>query len=91
MKVGSLVVLEGNGETPKFPHMSVQKGVIYTVTDLFKNAIAPYDDLINVAEMPVVVNPYNGLKMGYQADRFREVQPPMDITALIEECKTETV
>jgi hypothetical protein len=91
MKVGSLVVLEGNGETPSFPHISVQKGVIYTVTDIFKNVTPPYEDLITIAEMPVVFNPNTGDKMGYEADNFREIQPPMDVTALIEECKTETV
>lgn len=28
---------------------------------------------------------------GFDIDNFREIQPPLDITTLIEECKTETV
>ncbi len=77
MQVGSLVTCIKTNGNPSLHGAAVPKlGEIYTVTHLF-NAIRDGALLLNLAEFEPVFN--QGYRMGYDADYFREIQPPMSI------------
>lgn len=93
MKVGSLVVLV----KPYEPHLvefaksigsSIPKlNTIYEVTDIGHDADGVL--CIQLEEHNPVI--YKGERVCYVASRFREVQPPMDLTGMLKETETLTL
>lgn len=85
MQVGSLVETIITWENkPDRPQVPIQ-GNIYTIRDIF--SITGGETGIRLEE---VINPPRQFKQGFmevlfRIDRFRELQPPMDISELVEE------
>lgn len=74
----------------KFP----EKGTIYTVRAILT---AWYPDKTDGVRLEELTNPTLHYDDGtseepaFGIDRFRELQPPMDITELVEECQQQVV
>lgn len=92
MKVGNKVVCVSDGEG--YWQFGVFKGDEYIISDIFKDSeegLFPGAVLLSLSGINAGVNQHTGIPFGFDINDFREIQPPLDITALIEECKTETV
>lgn len=77
MQVGSLVTCIKTNINPSLHGAAVPElGEIYTITHMFE-AVRDGTLLLNLAEFEPVFN--QGYPMGYDADHFREIQPPMSI------------
>ena len=79
MKVGSLVLCidDINQSATEYLNGKLVKGEIYTVTGFDKSWPAVF-----LEEKPIK---RNGYEISHWARRFREVQPPMDLSELMEE------
>lgn len=91
MKVGSLVecVFDFSSqrwEWGKEDAIVPVVGNIYTV-----HSFHPKSDEHIVLEECYSICPVNGRPHGYPKGGFREIQPPMDISALIQECQTQLI
>lgn len=86
MKVGSLVecIQDFSSQAPLKEGSPIVPivGDIYTVFGL-----SPISDKHIVLEECYAVSPVNGRPYAFPVSGFREIQPPMDLTELIEECQ----
>lgn len=98
MKVGSLVELVDDSFNERvkgiaclfYGYVYPVKAEIYTIREIYET---PYGRGILLEEIknPEVVNAMGLSEMGFTIERFRELQPPMDISELIEESIYQTV
>lgn len=90
MKVGSLVEYTGLG-TPRQSFRAPIKGEVYTVRELFPSDLDG-TMLLKIEEFSFGVCGCGCKKeIGATAKYFREVQPPMDLTKLIEQTEQLTL
>lgn len=83
MKIGSLVECINDNFDPKLHTISLHpvlptKGKLYTIRHIFKgypSGIACY-----LEEIKSNTNPYFNIEQGFAINRFKEVQPPMEIS-----------
>jgi hypothetical protein len=98
MKVGSLVICpNGTGMiSPAFERIGchmlpASNDIVYTVRDVFASEFDGGCLLIRVEEVVNPIHPIHGEECSYGVEIFREIQPPLDLTELLEETLLETV
>lgn len=101
MKVGSLVVCiekcETQGVWTMLGGITIlpDEHTIYTIRDIIpkhsgKNFIYTVD-CVRLVEIINPVSPNAKMEMAYDISCFREIQPPMDLSELIEETKIKEI
>lgn len=86
MKVGSLV------ECVKLPHVSEfakkyvnwlpEVGITYTIRQILTDKNPPESTVVYLDEG--IMGHFQGLELGANIDYFREIQPPQDLTEILE-------
>lgn len=95
MKVGSLVecinddLSKNDPRVHQFITAYVVKGEIYTVREIQINPVDSVPGLL-LEEIVNHVNTYYNLEQAWCIKRFREIQPPMDLSELMEETQLAT-
>lgn len=95
MRVGSLVeCINDISRNPpevmkKYGLKNIHKGRIYTIRGLFINEVGVPSCYLEEVINPIIPNKYGTIReVGYRREKFREVQPPMDLS-FIEEIQQE--
>jgi hypothetical protein len=82
MKVGSLVICPNGFKSTLLQPLAASEEIIYTVRSI---TLAEGLEGIRLEE---VINPHrqiDNIEYAYHIDSFREIQPPLDLTELLEE------
>ena len=96
MKVGSLVELVNDNW--KYPH---EEGITYPVKrTIYTVREIDFSDIVIAIMLEEIINPkrpylINGKfdlgEKGFIIERFRELQPPLDVSNIVQECLLESI